>query len=131
MDQALTLLSPDSRPANTAPDHGLVVLCVRDLVVTTLIGIYDYELDQPQRLRVNLEVTQAPATPCPWTHGGLTEMATALVTAGHTNLQECLAERLADAILADARASRVLVRVEKLDAFMECEAVGVEITRTA
>lgn len=127
-----TMLRPLSSPQPDLPDRegAQVVLVVRDLVVTTLIGIYDYEHVKPQRLRVNLEVDLAPS-PTPWTHATLAETAAALVTAGHTNLLECLAERLAATILAGTRARTALVRLEKLDAFAECEAVGVEIVRAA
>ncbi|MFV3074204.1 dihydroneopterin aldolase [Niveispirillum fermenti] len=127
-----TMLRPLSSPQPDPParEGAQVVLVVRDLVVTTLIGIYDYEHVKPQRLRVNLEVDLAPST-TPWTHAALAETAAALVTAGHTNLLECLAERLAAAILANDRARTALVRLEKLDAFAECEAVGVEIVRAA
>lgn len=127
------LLRPLPVPATAAPprDAGQVILVVRDLVVTTLIGIYDYEHVKPQRLRLNLELALAPGDPEPWTHAALVEMASRIVTEGHTNLLECLADRLGTALLSPNRALTALIRVEKLDAFEECEAVGVEIVRAA
>ncbi|MGQ3045707.1 MAG: dihydroneopterin aldolase [Niveispirillum sp.] len=118
---------PDAQPR----DAGQVVLVVRDLVVTTLIGIYDYEYVKPQRLRLNLELALTADTDRPWTHADLVATASQIVTEGHTNLLECLAERLATALLSDGRAAMALIRLEKLDAFAECEAVGVEIVRAA
>ncbi|MFY8095704.1 MAG: dihydroneopterin aldolase [Niveispirillum sp.] len=131
MTQVLLRPLPYTAPAAPPRDAGQVVLVVRDLVVTTLIGIYDYEHVKPQRLRLNLELALAPADPAPWTHAGLVETASRIVTEGHTNLLECLAERLASALLSPDRALTALIRLEKLDAFQECEAVGVEIVRAA
>ncbi|MBP7336225.1 dihydroneopterin aldolase [Niveispirillum sp.] len=127
------LLRPLPPPAPAAPprDAGQVVLVVRDLVVTTLIGIYDYEHVKPQRLRLNLELAMAPSDTAPWTYADLVTTARRIVTEGHTNLLECLAERLATALLSPNRALTALIRLEKLDAFEECEAVGVEIVRSA
>ena len=127
------LLRPLPAPLTGTParDAGQVVLVVRDLVVTTLIGIYDYEHVKPQRLRLNLELALAPGAKTPWSHAELVETAGRVVTEGHTNLLECLAERLASALLSPDRAITAMIRLEKLDAFAECEAVGVEIVRAA
>lgn len=127
------LARPLPRPMPDAPprDAGQVVLVVRDLVVTTLIGIYDYEHVKPQRLRLNLELALSGDSDQPWTHADLVATASRIVTEGHTNLLECLAERLASVLLSDGRAAMALIRLEKLDAFAECEAVGVEIVRAA
>ena len=130
MIQPLLRPPPQPIPGVPARDAGQVVLIVRDLVVTTLIGIYDYEHVKPQRLRLNLELVLAAGTHRPWSHGELVAAANIIVTSGHTNLLECLAERLATTLLSAGRATSALIRLEKLDAFAECEAVGVEIIRT-
>jgi dihydroneopterin aldolase len=52
-----------------------------------------------------------------------------MVTAGHVQLVETLAERLAEACLADARIKVARVRVEKLDVFADAASVGVEVER--
>lgn len=119
-------------PVPDAPDRdaGRVVLVVRDLVVTTLIGIYDYEHVQPQRLRLNIELALGKGPHRPWSHGEVVATVNTVVASGHTNLLECLTERLATVLLLEGRATSALIRLEKLDAFAECEAVGVEIMRT-
>jgi dihydroneopterin aldolase len=53
----------------------------------------------------------------------------AIVAAGHVQLVETLAERLAEACLADARVAVATVRVEKLDVFADAASAGVEIER--
>jgi dihydroneopterin aldolase len=53
----------------------------------------------------------------------------AIVGAGHVRLVETLAERIAEACLADPRVHVVRVRVEKLDVFADAASAGVEIER--
>ena len=53
----------------------------------------------------------------------------AIVAAGHINLVETLAERIAALGLADHRVEAARVRVEKLHVVAEAESVGVEIER--
>lgn len=131
MSQPLPWIAPDPQTPAPRParDGGQVVLVVRDLVLTCLIGIYDHEKVQPQRLRLTLELILADDATHPWTHGALVDAASRLILSGHTNLLESLAERLASLALADGRANQALIRLEKLDAFTECAAVGVEIVR--
>jgi dihydroneopterin aldolase len=53
----------------------------------------------------------------------------ALVSSGHVNLVETLAERIAAQCLEDPRVLAVRVRVEKLAAVQDAASVGVEIER--
>jgi dihydroneopterin aldolase len=52
-----------------------------------------------------------------------------LLGAGHVELVEQLADRIARLCLEDPRVRSARVRVEKLDAIADCAAVGVEIER--
>ena len=54
-----------------------------------------------------------------------------MVAAGHVQLVETLAERLAEACLADDRILIARVRVEKLDVFADATSAGVEVERRA
>ena len=53
----------------------------------------------------------------------------AVVAAGHVQLVETLAERIAETCLADERVMAARVKVEKLDVFADAASVGVEIER--
>ena len=53
-----------------------------------------------------------------------------MVGAGHVNLVETLAERIADLCLARTTVRCARVRVEKLDVFADAVSVGVEIERS-
>ena len=52
-----------------------------------------------------------------------------VISSGHINLVETLADRIAQTCLEDRRVQSVKARIEKLDVFKEAESVGVEIER--
>ena len=88
-----------------------------------------------QRVRINLDLTVAdnPAIDDDYDnvvcYGGLVTGVRRVIGAGHVNLAETLAERIADMCLEDRRVLSARVRVEKLDVFAEAASVGVEIER--
>ena len=60
----------------------------------------------------------------------ITKKIRAIVEAGHVNLAETLAERVASACFEDVRVKTARVRIEKLHALPGAESAGVEIERT-
>ncbi len=116
---------------------------IRDLMLTASIGVYQREHETPQRIRINLDlaVDDEGASPMSRQAVGRDDLARvvdyeavanqvrAIVSAGHVQLVETLAERIADAILQDGRIRIVRVRVEKLDVFADASSAGVEIER--
>ena len=94
-----------------------------------------HEKHAGQRIRINLDIEVVDDRD----HGDRLENVVcyeriidgikAVVAAGHVNLVETLAERIAAVALADHRVEGVHVRVEKLEAIPEAASVGVEITR--
>jgi len=127
--ESLALGAP--RPAEAdAPD----IIFVRDLVLPCRVGIHAEEQGPTQRVRFNVEIAVAQGA----TRGrrrplvcydAIISAIHEVIAAGHINLVETLAERVAAACLALDDASRVHVRVEKLDR-VPGAALGVEITRT-
>ena len=116
-----------------APTHRMFV---RDLVLDCLIGVHRYERDGRQRVRVNLTLDVLETGPSERdrladvvNYDTLVARIRALAGAGHVNLVETLAERIAAICLDDRRIRRATVRVEKLDVFDDAESVGVEIER--
>jgi dihydroneopterin aldolase len=110
-------------------------ILIRNLELLARIGIHGHEQGKPQPVRFNVTL--------------LTDMVAAedrldntidyeavvgkirdIVGAGHINLAETLAERVAAACLEDKRVTKVCVRVEKLHALPGAEAAGVEVERT-
>ncbi len=131
-------------PATAAP--ALRRMFVRDMVVDAHIGVHAHEFGRTQRVRINLDLSvreSAGPQEAQMSRPGVGRDdlarvvdyerivlgARAAVAAGHVQLVETLAERLAELCLADARVALVRVRVEKLDVFADMESVGVEIER--
>lgn len=122
---------------------GLRHVFLRDMVVPASIGIYPHEHATPQRIRVNvdlgvLEESGAGRSRPPVGRDELARVVDyervangvrATVAAGHVNLVETLAERLAELCLLDERVQVVRIRVEKLDVFPDAASAGVEIER--
>lgn len=109
---------------------------VRDLVLLGSIGIYDYERAHPQRVRISVELDVSDpgsfarddfgqVLNYEFVVGGIKR----ILGAGHIELVETLAERIAATCLDDPRAVRATVTVEKLDVFPESSGVGVSIVR--
>jgi dihydroneopterin aldolase len=126
-----------TRPAaakTPAAADGMRIM-VRDLMLSAKIGLHQHERIAQQRIRVNLDLAIADLgvidddydrVVC---YGELVTGVRHVVGAGHVNLVETLAERIAAMCLADSRVLSARVRVEKLDVFPEASSVGVEIER--
>jgi dihydroneopterin aldolase len=120
---------------------------LRDMVLPASIGVHAFEHEATQRIRINLDlgVEDDGAAPlsraAPRAAVGPDELSRVvdyeavarqvrgIVAAGHVRLLETLAERIAEASLADPRVNLVRVRIEKLDIFADTTSVGVEIER--
>jgi len=109
---------------------------VRGLVVMCSIGIRPEEQDRPQRVRVSVELTAPAGAIFPGddrrrviNYEKIVAAIRALAAAGHIDLCEGLAERIADACFADPRVAHVRVAVEKLDVFPDAEGVGAILER--
>ena len=109
---------------------------VRDLDLMALIGIYDHEKVQPQRIVVNVDLsvqeTEGPMSDeidHVVSYEIVVKKIEAIVAAGHVNLVETLAEKFAEACLRDKRVLAARVRIEKPDIIPNARSVGVEIER--
>jgi 7,8-dihydroneopterin aldolase/epimerase/oxygenase len=116
---------------------------LRDLVLAASIGVHPHEHAAPQRVRINVDigVEDDGARPLSRRPVGRDELSRVvdyekladavrrIVRSGHVRLVETLAERVADACLADRRVHLARVRVEKLDIFADATSAGVEIER--
>ncbi len=109
---------------------------VRNLLVPFSIGIHDHERRRTQRVRINVELDVTD--PGPFSSEDVAEVLNyetivsgvrAIADAGHIELVETLADKVAAMCLADPRSVSVTVGVEKLDTYSEAESVGVSIVR--
>jgi len=109
---------------------------VHDMIVNSFIGVHGFEHDQEQRVRINLDLAVGEGNQvinddiknviC---YEKLAEGVKAIISEGHINLVETLAERIADMCLERPQVISTRVRVEKLDILPDAESVGVEIER--
>ena len=109
---------------------------VRGLELIGSIGVYEHEKRYEQRIVVSLELdvhddydgrSDLIADVYDYDHAIATVKAA--VDAGHTNLIETLAERIAEGCLGDRRVLTARVAIEKPDVLPSCRAVGIEIVR--
>jgi dihydroneopterin aldolase len=117
---------------------GLRHVFVRDLILAANIGAYEHEKKHSQSIRVNVDLTvKEDPRLAPDDLGNvvcydqIVQNIKAVVSKGHINLVETMAEEFAEISLEDSRVLCARIRVEKLAAIPEAESVGVEIERYA
>jgi 7,8-dihydroneopterin aldolase/epimerase/oxygenase len=108
---------------------------VRDLECQALIGIYDHEKIDPQRIIINIDLSvQEGSGDDDISHVVSYEIVVkkveAILAEGHINLVETLCEKIAASCLTDKRVVAARVRVEKPDIIPNARSVGVEIERS-
>jgi dihydroneopterin aldolase len=122
---------------------GLRHVFVRGLTLKASIGVHGHErlARQPVRIGIELAVEDDAARPMSRAPVGrdelsrvvdyerLADLARAIVAEGHVMLVETLAERIAEACLADHRVRIARVMVEKPAALPDADSVGVTIER--
>lgn len=128
--------SPLADTPHAAPSLARIIVTkvfVRALRVEAQIGVYDHEHGRAQPLVIDVELDVA-ASHCEQlgdtvNYETIGQAARAIAEAGHIDLVETFAERLAQACFADSRVTRARVRVEKpLALAPHAAAAGVEIT---
>jgi dihydroneopterin aldolase len=101
-----------------------VTLFIKDLVVAGKHGVHDHEKESPQRFGITVELSM-PKSKAPisddladthdWSQ--LKRTIIAIVEDKNYDLMERLAMEIAAKILEDKRVSRIVVTIDKMDAF--------------
>lgn len=108
-------------------------IIVEDFILPMEIGVYSNEFHRKQKVRFNVCVDVMRLSDNPkdmrhiFSYDLILDGIRNLVTLGHVELVETLAERVAAFILAFPRVKKVVVRVDKLE--LGPAAVGIEIER--
>ncbi len=110
---------------------------VRDLELMASVGVYELEKRYEQRIVVSVDLWvidnydgRSDALSDVLDYSDVVARIRAIVEAGHTNLIETLAERIAAAgLAADPSVVSAVVRIEKPDIVPGCRSVGIEIVR--
>jgi dihydroneopterin aldolase len=110
---------------------------VRDLEIKALLGIYEHEKRDPQRIIVNIDLSvHEGAAPLAddisqvVSYEVVVKKVEKIVADGHVNLVETLAELIAQSCLKDKRVAAARVRIEKPDIIKNARSVGIEIERS-
>jgi (5-formylfuran-3-yl)methyl phosphate synthase len=106
---------------------------VRDLVLPVEIGAYGFERGHPQRVRFNADVEVSRVTGpddmrMVFSYDVIMDAIKIILAAGHIELVETIAERLAESVLLHERARAVTIEIAKLDVAPQAS-VGVRIRR--
>ncbi len=112
------------------------IIFLRELKVTTLIGIYEREKVIPQTLQIDLDIALPNSRACvsddisdALNYADVAQHIQTVLSDGHFSLLETLAEHIAQIILKDFNAPWVKVSVAKLQAIRNCRMVGICIER--
>jgi dihydroneopterin aldolase len=112
------------------------IIFLRELKVTTLIGIYEREKIVPQTLQIDLDIALPNSRACTsddindaLDYADVAQHIQTVLSEGHFSLLETLAEHIAQIILKDFNAPWVKVNVAKLQAIRNCKMVGISIER--
>ena len=112
------------------------IIFLRELKVTTLIGIYEWEKRAPQTLQIDLDIALPDSRACQTDnikdaldYADVAQHIQTVLGNGHFSLLETLAEHIAQIILRDFNAPWVKVSVAKLQAIRNCKMVGISIER--
>ena len=112
------------------------IIFLRELKVTTLIGVYEWEKRVPQTLQLDLDIALPDSRACQsdniddaLDYSKVAQHIQTVLSEGHFSLLETLAEHIAQIILKDFNAPWVKVSVAKLQAIRNCKMVGVSIER--
>lgn len=112
----------------------MATLLIKDLVITAKHGVHKYEKLHPQRFNVSVALTVDTSKAgksddlndtVNWSE--LRQLVVDTVEKNSFNLMERLAQEVAAQIKADKRASKVTVKIEKLDAW-DSGVPGIELT---
>src|SRR5512139_2012429 len=116
--------------------HKMDIIFLRELKVTTLIGIYEREKVVPQTLQLDLDIALPNSRACisddindALDYAQVAKHIQTVLSDGHFSLLETLAEHIAQIILKDFNAPWVKVSVAKLQAVRNCRMVGISIER--
>jgi len=119
-------------PDRLAPRTRKIVL--EDYCLAVDIGFHDFEVGNPQRLMITIEVwvdeasfPTADASAEAWNYDHLRAEVGRLATGRRYNLQETLAREIYDLIAARRGVTALRVSTRKPDIYSDCAGVGVDL----
>ena len=126
---------PEHLDKNTVDQKYNVI--IKNLIIDASIGIHEHEKIKKQRVSVSLSIDVVDNISLVdqkienfLSYENVINNIKLIVNKGHIDLVETLSYEILSNIFSDSRASKVWLRLEKLDVFEEAESVGLEIIKT-
>tara|TARA_Y100001949_G_scaffold133384_1_gene114903 strand:+ start:469 stop:897 length:429 start_codon:yes stop_codon:yes gene_type:complete len=118
-------------------DSGYNLIFLNDLLVEARIGVYKYEKNSTQPLRVNIIAkvknpkkindNNLYSVVC---YNQISKKIKKIIKSGHTVLLEKLAEKIFEECFKNKRIETMKIRLEKLSAIKDAESAGIEVERS-
>jgi len=118
-------------------DSGYNLIFLNDFLIQANIGVYEYEKEIAQPLRINIIAKvknpqninddNLQSVVC---YNQISKKIKKIIKSGHTILLEKLAEKIFQECFKNKRIETMKIRLEKLDAIQDAESAGIEIERS-
>jgi dihydroneopterin aldolase len=118
-------------------DSGYNLIFLNDFLIQANIGVYEYEKEITQPLRINIIAKvknpqninddNLQSVVC---YNQISKKIKKIIKSGHTVLLEKLAEKIFQECFKNKRIETMKIRLEKLDAIQDAESAGIEIERS-
>ena len=118
-------------------DSGYNLIFLNDFLIQANIGVYEYEKEITQPLRINIIAKvknpqninddNLQSVVC---YNQISKKIKKIIKSGHTVLLEKLAEKIFQECFKNKRIETMKIRLEKLDAIQDVESAGIEIERS-
>ena len=110
---------------------------IKNLIIDASIGIHEHEKVKKQRVSISLSIEVVDNISLVdhkienfLSYENVINNIKFIINKGHIDLVETLSYKILSNIFSDSRASKVWLKIEKLDVFEEAQSVGLEIIKT-
>ena len=110
---------------------------IKNLIINASIGIHEHEKIKKQRISISLSIEVVDNISLVdhkienfLSYENVINNIKIIINKGHIDLVETLSYEILSNIFSDSRASKVWLKIEKLDVFEEAQSVGLEIIKT-
>ena len=111
-------------------------ILINDLILDLKLGYYEFEREQPQKVKFSLEIDYEDKKPTNdrdiksiVNYGQVVKLIKKLTKNKHYNFLETLAEDVFDILFKDKRIGKIMLKIEKLEILKDCSSVGIQITK--
>ena len=109
---------------------------INNLILDLKLGYYDFEKENPQKVKFTLEVNYEDKKPSNdkdlksiVNYDKIVKLIKKLVKNKHYNFLETLAEDVFDELFKDRRIDKISLQIEKLEIMKDCSSVGIQISK--